>query len=132
MAATPTFISTPRLSVVNVATANTARDGSGTIVELIAGVAAGTKVLEVVAQAAISGTVTAGMVTLFTSTDGGSTWRLFDEIAIAAASSAVAVKATRNTATYSNLVLIGTNHRLGAATTIAQSVNVAALAGDLT
>ena len=83
MASTPSFTSTPRIGAANVATANTNRDGTGTITALLTGAAAGTKVTSITAQAAV--TTTAGMVRIFVSTDSGSTWRLFDELAIAAA-----------------------------------------------
>lgn len=132
MASNPSFVSTPRLEVVNISTANNTRSGSGTITELIAGVAAGTKITEIVAQCNVTGAITAGLVTVFVSTDGGTTWRLFDEITISSTTSSNSAKATRNSATYSNLVLVGTNHRLGVATTIAQSITVAAMGGDLT
>jgi hypothetical protein len=132
MADTPTFVSTPRLSSVAISTANTNRDGTGSITELIAGVAAGTKVLEIAAQVAVSGSITAAVVTVFISTDNGATWRLFDEITISSTTSSTSAKATRNTATYANLVLPSTSHKLGVATTIAQSTIVTCMAGDLT
>lgn len=130
MSATPAFISTPRLAAVNVASANTALDGSGVITTLIAGVAAGTRVLEIDAQCAASSA--ASLVNIFLSLDSGSTWKLLDQIAIAAATASATVKANRNVATYTNLILPGTTAVLGVATTIAQSVNVVAMAGDLT
>jgi hypothetical protein len=132
MAANPSFTSVPRLNVVSVSAANTARDGTGTIVELIAGVAAGTKVNEIVAQAAVTGVVAAGLITVFWSVDGGTTWVLFDEILIPTTTSSVTAKATRNTATYSNLILASPQHKVGVATTVALVVKVTAMAGDLT
>jgi len=129
MASAPSFIGAPRVAQVNVATANTAIDGSGTITELIAGGSNGTRVLEIVAQA--GATVAAGLINVFLTTDGGSTWRLFDSITVAALTASNTVGARRNTVTYSNLVLSGASVRLGVTTTISQSVNVHALAGDL-
>ena len=129
MATSPAFIATPRLTAVNVSSANTAIDGSGVITELIAGVAAGTRVLEIDAQCAA--TSAAALINIFLSSDSGVTWRLFDQIAITAATVSNTVKANRNIATYSNLILPGTAYRLGVTTTIAQSTNVIAMAGDL-
>lgn len=130
MAANPNFISNAQLTSVNVATANTAIDGTGTIATLVTGVAAGTRVMEIDAQCAA--TSVAGLVNIFLSTDSGSTWRLFDQITISAASSSTTVKANRNFTTYLNLVLPSAAHRLGVTTTISQSTNVFALCGDLT
>jgi hypothetical protein len=130
MAANPTFTSTPRVGLANVAAANTNRDGTGTITALITGAAAGTKVFEIAAQATV--TTTAGMVRIFLSTDSGSTWRLFDELAIAAATVSASVKGTRITSTYTDLVLASASHQLGCTTHNAESINVVALGGDLT
>ena len=131
MAAVPTFTSTPRLAVVTVSSAVTARTGV-TPTELIAGVAAGTKVNEIVAQVAVTGASTAALASIWITTDNGSNWYLLDEITLAAATASASVKATRNTATYSNLVLVGSTHKIGVTTTVAQAVHVTAMAGDLT
>lgn len=129
MATSPAFIATPRLTGVNVSSANTARDGSGSITSLITGAATGTRVLEIDAQCAA--TSAAALVRIFISSDSGSTWKLFDEIAITAATVSDTVKANRNIATYSNLILPSATYQLGVTTSIAQSTNVFALAGDL-
>lgn len=129
MATTPNFISAPRISQVNVATANTAIDGTGTITELISGGTDGTRVLEIVAQCAA--TSAAALVNIFLSTNGGTTYRLFDSITIGATTASNTVAARRATLTYSNLVLADANHRLGVTTTISQSTNVHALGGNL-
>ncbi len=44
MATAPVFAITPRLAVAAVSAANTARDGTGTIVDVLTGVAAGTRI----------------------------------------------------------------------------------------
>ena len=130
MATAPAFISTPRVAQGNGASANTALDGSGSINAGITGAAAGTRVLEIDVQCAA--TSAAGLVNIFLSLDGGTTWRLFDQIAVTAATVSNTVKANRNSATYVNLVLPDASARLGWTTTIAQSTNVIFLAGDLT
>lgn len=130
MASTPAFVSTPRLTSVSLSSANTAIDGSGTITSLISGVAAGTRVLEIAAQC--SATSAAALVNVFISADSGSTWKLFDQITISAATVSTTVKGNRNTATYQNLILPGTAYSIGVTTTIAQATQVHALAGDLT
>jgi hypothetical protein len=130
MASSPAFSSTPRIGIATIATANTNRDGSGTIVEVLAGVAAGTKVTSIKAEPEV--TTTAGMVRVYLSTDSGSTWNLFDELAISAATVSASVKVAAVTHTYTDLVLGATTHRIGVATHNAESINVFAFGGDLT
>jgi hypothetical protein len=129
MATNPSFIATPVVASVSVATANTAIDGSGTITTLVTGAATGTRVLEINAQCAA--TSAAALVNVFVSVDSGTTWRLFDQISITAATVSTTVKANRNSATYANLVLKDATQRLGVTTTISQATNVIALGGDL-
>jgi hypothetical protein len=129
MATSPQFISTSVIAQVNISAANTALDGTGTITELVAGVAGGRRILEVVAKAAA--TSANSQIGLFLSIDSGTTWRLFDQINLTAATVSTTVASARVSRTYSNLVLNGTAHRVGVTTTVAQSVNVIALGGDL-
>lgn len=130
MASIPNFTSTSRLTASAVSTANTNRDGTGTIVSLISGVAAGTKIFEVDVQMTV--TSTAGMVRLYLSSDSGSTWKLFDEVAIAAATVSASVKGTRVATLYSNLILPSSSYALGASTHNAEASVVTVMAGDLT
>lgn len=127
MAANPTFAVTPRLAAVNVSTANTNRDGTGTVATLISGAATGTVIREIVCQARV--TTTAGMVRIFLY--DGTTYRFFDEVAIAAATVGANTKATRVSTTYTNLILPSTAWSIVVATHNAESIDVTALAADL-
>jgi hypothetical protein len=130
MATAPTYAANPRLTdVVTVSAANTARDGTGTIVTVATGSAAGFKIQEVVAQATV--TTSAGMIRLFISVDSGSTWQFFDELPVGAVTVAASTPAYRGLKNYSNLVLFGTANRLGASTEIANNFRVYALGADL-
>ena len=129
MATAPAFIETPCAAAVNVATANTAIDGTGTITELIAGAASGTRVLEVTAKCAA--TSAAALVNVFLSTDSGSTWKLIDTIAVSAVTVSNTVPSHKGTILFQNLILPSSAYRLGVTTTISQSTNVVALGGDL-
>jgi hypothetical protein len=130
MASTPAYASTPRsIDFADVTAANTARDGTGTIVTIATGSAAGFRVAEVVAQAIV--TTTAGMIRLYLSTDSGSTWDLFDELPVSAVTASGSVPCARNSRQYANLVLFGTTNRLGAATNAAEAHRVFALGADL-
>jgi hypothetical protein len=130
MAQAPSFISTPRLAVTSASAANTAIDGTGSINSLISGVDAGTRILEIDVQ--MRATSSAALVNIFITTDNATTWRLFDQITITAATSSNTVKANRNLATYTNLILPSASAQLGWTTTIGQWTNVIALGGDLT
>lgn len=127
MADNPAFAVTPRVSAVNVATANTNRDGTGTAATLITGASTGTRIAEIVVQARV--TTTAGMVRVFLF--DGTTYRFFDEISIAAATVSASVKATRVSTLYSNLVLPSASWSLVVSTHNAESMDVTALGADL-
>jgi len=127
MAADPVFAVTPRIASVNVATANTNRDGSGTVATLITGAATGTRIAEIVVQARV--TTTAGMVRIYLY--DGSSYRFFDEVAIAAATVSASVKGTRVSTSYNNLVLPSASWSLVVSTHNAESMDVTALGADL-
>lgn len=129
MATSPSFIAAPRIGHANTASANTATDGTGTITTVITCAATGTRVLEVIVKCAA--TSAAAVVNLFLSTDGGTTWRIFDSITVTAITQSTTVAGFEASAVYANLVLPDTNARLGFTTTIAQSTNVIAFGGDL-
>lgn len=128
MATQPAFATVPRIGSAQVSVANTNRDGTtGTIVTVITGVAAGTRIAEVVVEATV--TTTAGMVRLYLF-DGTNT-RLFDEVAIAAATPSASVRATRVSTVYTNLILPSASWQLRASTHNAEAINVIALGADL-
>jgi hypothetical protein len=131
MATNPAFISTARIGRASLSTANTATDGTGTITDLITGVAAGTRVLEIVTQG--TATTVAALVNLFLW--DGTNWDLFDQITIAAATGSNTVKGNRVSTTYQNLVLPNSTAKIGCTISVAPSsgtVRVTALGGDLT
>jgi hypothetical protein len=131
MATNPAFISTARIGRASLSTANTATDGTGTITDLITGVAAGTRVLEIVTQG--TATTVAALVNLFLW--DGTNWDLFDQITIAAATGSNTVKGNRVSTTYQNLVLPNSTAKIGCTISVAPTsgtVRVTALGGDLT
>lgn len=127
MATSPSFAVTPRIAAANIATANANRDGTGTVATLITGAATGTRVAEIVVQARV--TTTAGMVRLFLY--DGTTYRFFDEIAVAAATVSATVKGTRVSTLYNNLILPSASWSLVVSTHNAESIDVTALGADL-
>lgn len=127
MATSPAFAITPRIASVNIATANTNRDGTGTVGTLITGASTGTRVAEIVCQA--KATTTAGMVRIFLY--DGTTYYLFDEVSIAAATVSGTVKGTRVSTLYANLVLPSASWSVRVSTHNAESIDVTALGADL-
>ena len=131
MATSPAFISTPRIGRLSLSTANTATDGTGTINDLIVGVAAGTRVLSVNVQG--TATTVASLVNLFLW--DGTQWDLFDQITISATTGSTTAKGYRLVTAYTDLVLPSATWKLGATITVAPTtgtVRVAAFGGDLT
>jgi hypothetical protein len=134
VATVPAFtVGTNALNSVNVSAANTARDGTGTIVTLVTAVAAGTVVRGVQLKAAV--TTAQACILFWTSSDSGSTWKLLDEVTVAA------ITPSNTTPSWSfnyrppdpqGLILPGSTWRLGFTSTIAQSTNAIAYGGDLT
>ena len=131
MAASPAFISTPRIGRLSLSTANTATDGTGTINDLIVGVSAGTRILSVNVQG--TATTVASLVNLFLF--DGTNWDLFDQVTISATTGSNTVKGYRLVTAYTDLVLPSATWKLGATITVAPTtgtVRVAAFGGDLT
>ena len=131
MAASPAFISAPRIGRLSLSTANTATDGTGTINDLIVGVAAGTRVLSINVQG--TATTVAALVNIFLW--DGTQWDLFDQVTISATTGSNTVKGYRLVTAYTDLVLPSTSHKLGATISVAPTtgtVRVAAFGGDLT
>lgn len=127
MALEPQFAVTPRIGTVNIATANTNRDGTGTVATLITGASTGTRIAEIVIKARV--TTTAGQVRVFL--HDSTNFFFFDEIAVAAATPSNSVQSTRVSTTYANLVLPNASWSIRVSTHNAESIDVTALGADL-
>lgn len=80
MATTPNFTSTPKASVATISTANTNRDGTGTIVSVFTAGSSGSRIDQIIVQA--TATTTAGLVDLYL--HDGTNAHLIREIAVTA------------------------------------------------
>ncbi len=131
MATTPAFVATPRIGVGAVTTANTGRDGTGTLVDIITGAATGTRINQISAVA--TGDLADSILTLFLY-DGTTNW-YWDSIDVGdPTAGSTTVDPSRTDKAYTNLVLPNTSWKLRAAITVAPTsgqVNVFALGGDL-
>lgn len=131
MSAVANYANTPRSAVVNITTANTARDGSGTIGTVLTAGASGSRIDALDIQA--TATTTAGMIRLFV--HNGTTAFMLTEIpvtAITPGTSTPAWSAQVNANNNMNFPLIlQTGFSLRASTNNAESFNlITTQAGD--
>lgn len=135
MSTSANYAATPKNSGAQISTANTARDGTGTLGTVYTAGAGGSRIDSIVIQA--TGTTTAGMIRFFSSIDAGTTKRLIGEFPVIAITAAAttpvfAVTLTSQNASFmqNGLVLQATSI-LYAATNNAEAFNVVAVnAGD--
>ena len=120
----PIFGKTAQLGATLVNAANTALDGSGTLVQIAAGGANGSRIDEIVAKAAE--TTTAGMIRIFH--DDGSTKRLYDEIIVDAVTPSATVQSWRGAVALG--MFLPSGHKLWASTHNAEDFNVFAKGSD--
>ncbi len=108
---------TIRQESVQISTANTNRDGSGTITDIVVAGGNGTRIDAVELQA--TSTTTAGQIRLFLWT--GSVWRFWREVSVTAATPSATVQAWTDRSVRTPvgdgtpLLLLKANGRLGAA-----------------
>lgn len=129
MSVQPQYAAMPTISLVQASTANTNRDGTGTIATLLTGRAPGTRVERVMAKAAV--TTTAGMLRIYLKLASGDTWRLLAEIAVTAVTPSASVAAWSGEWAPTNGLSLGDGHMLGVSTHNAEAFNVVALGGNL-
>ena len=127
MAASPVFAVTPRIGAVSVSTADSSYTSPTNVGTLITGVAAGTRIAEIVVKSAA--TSAAAIVRIFLY--DGTTYWLFDEVTIAAATGSSTVQQTRVSTTYTNLILPSASWSVRVTTSVGQATHVTALGADL-
>lgn len=130
--ATPSFAVVARAGVAAVSAANTNRDGTGTIVDILTGVAAGTKITSLAFQA--TGDPADSIVTIFL--HNGTSYFLYDEVDLSnPAAASTTVSGSRFSRAYADLVLPSASWKIAAAITVALTagvINVFAFGADLT
>jgi hypothetical protein len=127
MAASPQFAVTPRIGAVSIATADSSYTAPTNVGTVLTGVAAGTRIAEVVVKSAA--TSAAAVVRLFLY--DGTTYWLFDEVVIAAITGSSTAATQRTRLTYDNLVLPSSSWSLRATTSVSQATHVTAHGADL-
>jgi len=131
MATQAQYASTPRVGIAQISTANTNRDGTGTIGTVFTAGASGSRIDAIAIKA--TSTVTAGMVRLFVN-DGTNT-RLLVELPVvavtpAATTPAYEVQLNQNTMSQLLPIILPTGHNIGASTNNAEIFNVFGFGGD--
>lgn len=112
----PIFELTPIIAHAALTAANAARDGSGTITALVSGGTEGTRIdaITFVSAQATAAANSAMVGRVFLSTDSGTTYRLFDEVAIVATTASNSAVGARNRLTYAQgIILKDSTHRIG-------------------
>lgn len=130
----PIFTRTPVIGRAAISAANPNRDGTGTIVSVQSGLTDGVRLDQIEIRA--TATTTAGMVRLFLSSDGGTTWFLWREVPVTAVTPSATVEAFSDQINLQNslddppLNLADSQNVLGAATHNAETFNVFARGGS--
>jgi hypothetical protein len=126
MTATPVFTQTPREGIGQISTANTNRDGSGTIGTIFSAGASGSRVDKIAVKGV--GTTTAGMVRLYI--HDGSNARLWREYQVAAITPGASTKTWEVEESFPGGVPLPSGYSIRASTHNAETFNVIASGWD--
>ena len=127
MATSPVFAVTPRIGAVSIATADSSYTSPTSVGTLITGVSTGTRISEIVVKNAA--TSAAAIVRIFLY--DGSTYWLFDEITVSAATGSSTVQQNRVSTVYNNLILPSASWSVRVTTSVSQTTHVTAFGADL-
>jgi len=127
MAVSPSFAAVPRIGNVNISTAEASYTAPTNFGTLITGASTGTRIAEIVVKNAA--TSAAAIVRIFL--HDGTTYYLFDEVTIAAATGSATVQQTRVSTSYNNLILPSASWTIRVTTSVSQTTHVTALGADL-
>lgn len=127
MAASPVFAVTPRVTAVSIATADSSYTAPTNVGTLITGASTGTRVAEIVVKNAATSAAAIVRVFLY----DGTTYWLFDEITVAAATASSTVQTSRVSTLYNNLILPSASWSVRVTTSVSQTTHVTALGADL-
>jgi hypothetical protein len=122
----PIFGKTAALGGVTISAANTARDGSGAIVTLVAGVSDGRRIdrITFLNSQATAGANAATVCRVWISTDTGSTWKLYDEVALGAVTASNTAVGARAQLTYARgIILESSAYIIGVTTAVRGSAS---------
>lgn len=128
----------PFIAVQTLTAASTPRDGTATVTTLVTGTTDGLRIDEIIFESAqATAAANSAMVgRVFISIDSGSTWSLFDEVAIIAVTASNTAVGARNKLSYPNGIrLLDSTYKIGVAISVRAGVQdnttVWALGGKL-
>jgi hypothetical protein len=127
MATSPVFAVTPRIGAVSISTADSSYTAPTNVGTLITGASTGTRISEIVVKNAA--TSLAAIVRIFLY--DGSTYWLYDEVTITAATGSSTVQQSRTSTVYNNLILPSASWSIRVTTSVSQATHVTALGADL-
>lgn len=131
MASQASYVATPKAGLGQVSTANTNRDGTGTIVSIFSAGSSGSRIDSINIKA--TGTTTAGMIRLFI--NDGTNSRLIAEVPVQAITPSSTIPAWEMNMSTNSMaqilpIIIPTGYSLRASTNNAETFNVTAFGGD--
>jgi hypothetical protein len=124
MATSPQYAATVKSAQVQIATANTARDGTGTVGTLVTGATNGTRIDDITICAA--GTTTAGVIRMFI--HDGTVFRLLAEFLVTAVTPSTTV-AVWSLPLYNMGIVLASGWSLRFSTNAAETFNVVVTRG---
>lgn len=127
MSASPVFVGTPKVWQQALSAANTARDGTGTLADVLTSGTNGSRIDKV--RVVASGTTSAGVIRLFLY-DGTNTY-LIKEMLVDAITPSTTVKVWEGEATFVDGLVLPTTWHLKASTHNAELFKIFAQGGDI-
>lgn len=124
---TPPFVQAAFIGMAQISTANTNRDGTGTLGSVKTGSTEGSRISKITIKA--TGTTTAGVVRLFID-DGASNIRMLKEVLVGAITPSGTVAAFIDETLYSEGLILPSGYILKAGTHNAETFNVIAEGAD--
>lgn len=131
MSTSPQYASTPRCGIGQISTANTNRDGTGTLATILTAGASGSRIDAINLKAVA--TTTAGMIRLFL--HDGTNARLLTELPVLALTPSTTLPSWEAQITTNNMsqilpIILPTGYSLRASTHNTETFNVIAIGGD--
>lgn len=131
MATRPAYAATPRCAIAQAVTANTNRDGTGTIATVFTAGASGSRIDAISIKAV--GATTAGMIRLFV--HDGAAARLLTEVGVFAKTPSATIDSEETHLSLGNLsqilpLILPTGYSLRASTEKTETFNILAFGGD--
>lgn len=130
----PIFIHHPVVTQTDIpATANTNRDGTGTVTQIYAADSAANGSLVEVIKFIATGTTSTGYINVFRKAGGSGSWKFIAQLAVTGATPSATAAATEATLTGLDMPMrLGQNDTLGAAPTQANAYSAIVAGGPLT